>query len=60
MRVEKKEVIFLSQNESDTWTKFSQILEGLERECEDSDIIDLVQETQCCLNALWDVIDDVE
>lgn len=29
MRIEKREMIFLSQKEADTWTKFSQILEGL-------------------------------
>ena len=34
MRIEKREVIFLSQNEADTWTKFSQILEGIEKESE--------------------------
>ena len=31
MRIEKREVIFLSQKEADTWTKFSQILEGIEK-----------------------------
>lgn len=32
MRIEKREVIFLSQKEADIWTKFSQILEGIEKE----------------------------
>lgn len=60
MRIEKREMIFLSQNEADTWTKFSQILEGIERESENPDIKDLVLETKSCLNALWDGIEDIE
>lgn len=60
MRIEKKEMIFLSQNEADTWTKFSQILEGIEKESENPDIKDLVLETKSCLNALWDGIEDVD
>lgn len=53
-------MIFLSQNEADTWTKFSQILEALERGSENPDIKDLVLETKSCLNALWDGIEDIE
>ena len=60
MRIEKREMIFLSQNEADTWTKFSQILEGIERESENPDIKDLVLETKSCLNALWDGIENIE
>ena len=60
MRIEKREMIFLSQNEADTWTKFSQILEGIERESENPDIKDLVLETKSCLCALWDEIEDIE
>ena len=60
MRIEKREMIFLSQNEADTWTKFSQILKGIERESENPDIKDLVLETKSCLNALWDGIEDIE
>lgn len=60
MRIEKREMIFLSQNEADTWTKFSQILEGIERESENPDVKDLVLETKSCLNALWDGIEDIE
>ena len=60
MRIEKREMIFLSQNEADTWTKFSQILEGIERESENPDIKDLVLETKSCLNALWDGIEGIE
>ena len=60
MRIEKREMIFLSQNEADTWTKFSQILEGIERESENPDIKDLVLEIKSCLCALWDGIEDIE
>lgn len=60
MRIEKREMIFLSQNEADTWTKFTQILEGIERGSENPDIKDLVLETKNCLNALWDGIEDVD
>lgn len=60
MRIKKKEMIFLSQNEADTWTKFTQILEGIERESENPDIKDLVLEIKSCLNALWDGIEDVD
>ena len=31
MRIEKREMIYLSQKEADTWTKFTQILEGIEK-----------------------------
>lgn len=60
MKVVKCEKIYLSQNEADTWTKFSQILEGIERESGNPDIKDLVLETKSCLNALWDWIEDIE
>lgn len=60
MRIEKRELIFLSQKEADIWTKFSQILEGIEKESENPDIKDLILETKSCLNALWDGIEDIE
>ena len=60
MKVVKCEKIYLSQNEADTWTKFSQILEGIERESENPDIKDLVLEIKSCLCALWDGIEDIE
>ena len=60
MRIEKRETIYLSQEEADTWTKFTQILEGLERESKNPDIKDLVLETKNCLYALWDGIEDIE
>lgn len=60
MRIEKREMIYLSQKETDTWTKFTQILEALEKGSENPDIKDLVLETKSCLNALWDGIEDVD
>ena len=60
MRIEKREVIFLSQKETDTWTKFTQILEALERGSENPDIKELVLETKSCLSALWDGIEDID
>lgn len=60
MRIKKCEKIFLSQNEADTWTKFEQILEGLERGCEDPNILSLVARIQDLLNDLWEEIEEVE
>lgn len=60
MRIVKCEKIYLSQDESITCTKFSQILEGLERECECPDIIDLIDKIQSYLCDLWEEIEDIE
>ena len=60
MRIEKYEKIFLSQNEADTWTKFEQILEGLEKRCENLDTSSLVALIQNLLNDLWEKVDEVE
>ena len=60
MRIEKREVIFLSQNEAVTWTKFEQILEGLERESNNPDILTLIGNIQNCLSDLWEEIEEVE
>ena len=60
MRIEKREMIYLSQKEEDIWIKFTQILEEFEKESENPDIKDLVLETKSCLNALWDGIEDIE
>ena len=53
MRIVRTEKIFLSQNEADTWTKFSQILDGLERESKNSDVSSLTNLVQDLLNDLW-------
>lgn len=60
MRIEKREMIYLSQKEADTWTKFIQILEALERGSKNPDIKDLVLETKSCLYVLWDGIEDID
>ena len=60
MRIEKCERIYLLQNEADIWTKFYQILEGLERECENPDTIDLINNIQGLLGDLWEEVEDVE
>lgn len=60
MRIEKKEVIFLSQNEADTWTKFSQILEGIERESENPYILDIISEIVSHMSDLWEEVEDIE
>ena len=53
MRIVRTEKIFLSQNEADTWTKFSQILNGLERESKNPDVSSLTNLVQDLLNDLW-------
>ena len=53
MRIVRTEKIFLSQNEADTWTKFSQILESLERESKNPDVSSLANLVQDLLNDLW-------
>ena len=60
MRIEKKEVIFLSQKEADTWSDFDKILEGLERECECPNTIILINNIQSYLSDLWEEIEDIE
>lgn len=60
MRIEKYEKIFLSQNEADTWTKFEQILEGLEKRCENLDTSSLVALIQNLLHDLWEKVEEVE
>ena len=60
MRIEKYEKIFLSQNEADTWIKFEQILEGLEKGCENLDTSSLVALIRNLLNDLWEKVEEVE
>ena len=60
MRIEKYEKIFLSENEADTWTKFEQILEGLEKGCENLDTSSLVALIRNLLNDLWEKVGEVE
>lgn len=60
MRVIKCEKIYLSQNEADTWTKFSQILEEMERESENPDILDIIGEIINYMSDLWEEVEDIE
>ena len=60
MRIEKTEVIFLSQKEADTWTKFSQILEGIEKESENPYILDIISEIVGHMSDLWEEVEDIE
>lgn len=60
MRIVRCEKIFLSQNEADTWTNFEQILDGLKRESENPNIVDLVSKILSLSNDLWREVEDVE
>lgn len=60
MRIVKCEKIYLSQNESDIWEKFENILEGLERGCECPDTINLINKIQSHLSDLWEEIEDID
>lgn len=60
MRIVKCEKIFLSQNESDIWENFEQILEGLERGSENPNTINLINNIQGLLGDLWEEVEDVE
>ncbi len=53
MRIVRTEKIFLSQNEVDTWTKFSQILDGLAQEIKNPEVSSLTILVQDLLNDLW-------
>lgn len=60
MRIEKREVIFLSQKEADIWTKFSQILERIEKESENPYILDIISEIVGNMSDLWEEVEDIE
>lgn len=60
MRIVKVEQIYLSQNEADTWTKFNEILEGIERGSENPNTVALVNKIQSCLCDLWGIVEDIE
>lgn len=60
MRIVKCEKIYLSQNESDTWTSFDEILEGLERGSENPNTKNLICKIQSLLDDLWGEVEDVE
>lgn len=60
MRIEKKEMIFLSQKESNTWTEFFQILEEIKRESEDPYIIDQIDKILSHISDLWEEVEDID
>ena len=60
MRIEKRETIYLSHNEADTWAKFLQILGGLERGSENPDTIDLINKIIDNMADLWEKIEDID
>ena len=60
MRIVKCEKIFLSMEEQGVWSNFDQILEGLERGCENSETIRLVNKIQSLLSDLWEEVEDIE
>ena len=60
MRIEKREVIYLSQKEADIWTKFTQILEGIEKESESPYILDIINEIVGHMSDLWEEVEDIE
>ena len=60
MKIEKREVIFLSQKEVDVWTEFFQIVEGIERESNDPDIIYHVSEIIDHMSILREEIKNID
>ena len=60
MRIVKCEKIYLSMEEQGIWNNFDQILEGLERGCENPGTVMLVNKIQSLLSDLWEEVEDVE
>lgn len=57
MQIIKSERIILSQNESDIWMKFNNILSGLARETENPNTEKMIIEIQNSLADLWNEMD---
>lgn len=60
MRIEKVEKIFLTAEEADTWEKFSQILDEIERESNNSDVLNNISVIIDHMTDLWEEIAEVE
>lgn len=60
MKIEKREVIFLSQKEVDVWTEFSQIVEEIERESNDPDIIYHINEIIDHMSIVREEIENID
>ena len=59
MRIEKREMIFLSQKEAETWTEFQQILEEIERNSNNQNVLYYTGEIIGHMADLWEEIDGV-
>lgn len=60
MRIVKCAKIFLSMEEQGVWNNFDQILEGLERGCENPETVMLVNKIIGLLSDLWEEVEEVE
>ena len=60
MRIMKCEKIYLSQDEANTWLKFSQILSGVWRESHNPKVRILIREIQGLLDDFWKEVEDIE
>lgn len=60
MRIKKIEKIFLTTEEADTWEKFSQMIEEIKRESDNSNILNFVDEIIDNMADLWEEIAEVE
>lgn len=57
MEFVKSEIIILSQNESDIWIEFDNILSGIARGTENPNTAKMIIEIQNSLHKLWNEID---
>ena len=60
MRIEKREVSFLSRKEADIWTEFSQILEGIKKESENPYILNTTSKIIGHMSDLWEEAEEIE
>lgn len=60
MRIVKSEKIFFSQKEADIWYEFEEILNGLKRESNNSDVIYHINIIFDHMSGLWEQVEDVE
>lgn len=54
MRIEKREVVYFSQNENDTWFEFGNLLLHLLEETENPDTEKMIKKIRGLLNDLWE------
>ena len=57
MRIEKREVIYLSEREMNMWSNFSTLLENIEREVNSPSILDSIGEIIGHMSDLYCVIE---